>query len=553
MEEYKQWQSATNFCILRLSGESGTGKSVVTSMIIQKMLESYQNANEAIVLFYYCLSTGNLGGPTTAGRAIHELVYHLYEHTRSDEDLLAQANRAFVKKEGRGRRAPVEDNSDRGSTNSNVRWPPMHEILISLLRVLDRDVYIVVDALDECDQESLEELGKFFSVCAAEETPKVKVFVSSRPEHHVDMHLGNHPVINLKQHNRRDIARHIDDAMTSLSLTSIERTKVRAVLVDRADGQFTYSNLALDILRQPWKRPIETVLEKFQNGVDRLYQDILQKVDPSYEDLAKTLLTWTLLKKGDLSVENFFDIYSQRYVATELATDTDENFAENTQKADANRVLSLYIDQVKKAAGNFVRVTGQGLLQVQHKNVRECFVRSKDPKRDAEDAYYVSEEDGHLSITLELLKNLNSDQFCRDYLLLATQESEGIRQGAEKTSDWSVWNTSNFLDRVTEASSDAVNSRQEDFEDNNTMDPTVFELDTVQVCNCFFSYSSLHQGIVLSCWSCISVRSFCNLPTELGFWVDAVCLYALSLLSAWVALVPKRIEIRHRLTQIKPY
>lgn len=206
----------------------------------------------------------------------------------------------------------------------------------------------------------------------------------------------------------------------------------------KAESQFTYIDQAIKILRQPWIRPVDTVLAKFQDGINRLHQETLRSTDANYKDLAEQALTWTLLKQDDLHISEFFDIFSRRYTADgtgadivdsgaeahELAkpapqpdktSDEDSKMEEDTEHVpdheSSGDLLQLYKDQIHKAAATFIGVSTGNTLAEGHQSVPDCFLKEEDDPTRVPGFFYISREQGHLRITLELLKALNSEAF----------------------------------------------------------------------------------------------------------------------------------------------
>ena len=54
---YRNWLASSRSSLLRLSGGSGLGKSVMTSTVISRLLEDRHETNSAVA-FFYCLNTG---------------------------------------------------------------------------------------------------------------------------------------------------------------------------------------------------------------------------------------------------------------------------------------------------------------------------------------------------------------------------------------------------------------------------------------------------------------------------------------------------------------
>ena len=248
--EYQQWLSAERSRLLRISGDSGCGKSVLTSNVIQNLLEGSGASDKSVVAYFYCVNTGNTDGTEKASRLLQDIVYQLYAHTRVHKDALAEANRLFMKNEGKdGGKAP----SERGTRKTIDLLGHPKDTLVDLVKILHHEqVFLIVDALDECVDRADEELLELFDFWLAAKDVKIKIFASSRPEHDIRKELDQYPTIDLAQHNNSDIARKIDTNLAQLTnLTTVERKRIKQRMIEKAEGQFTYVDLAIKILHQP--------------------------------------------------------------------------------------------------------------------------------------------------------------------------------------------------------------------------------------------------------------------------------------------------------------
>ena len=172
----------------------------------------------------------------------------------------------------------------------------------------------------------------------------------------------------------------------------------------------------------------------------------MRNTDINYKDLAIEVLTWTLLKQDDLSISDFYDIYSRRYTAVDKdeAVEVGERAAQEEQQGSTESTIAaniaLYSDQVQKAARTFVRITASNGLQEQHQNVRECFLAGLTGEIAEDGSYQISQVEGHLRIARELLRVLNSDEFAQEHMPVARiWESQETLASSQK-SNWEFWN-----------------------------------------------------------------------------------------------------------------
>ena len=233
----------------------------------------------------------------------------------------------------------------------------------------------------------------------------------------------------MDQNNGQDILSKTRSELAKIpGLTATERKLVGSAVVRKANNQFTYISLALDMFKRPWKRPVESVLTKFSEDLTEMYQQLLRDTDPAYAELARLTLRWTLLQEDDLPLATIFDVYSGRYL-TDVEENSDASPCEDGGELnDADE--KIFKDQIHQAVGQFINTSGRyNLLELNSNLVAECFIRNgvmpahtisnsashcskchQPLNRDK--AFYVYQED-HLLIATTILQHLNSSDFRR--------------------------------------------------------------------------------------------------------------------------------------------
>lgn len=480
-EEFTAWHETTVSDLLWLFARGGYGKSVLMSNVIRHIQEedSFQDQT-SVVTYFFCVNAGTADATHNIDRIKKDIIYALYETTKANHEVLVEANRLFVLKDKKHQpdaaQGSKSDSKGQRST-ANDGLPDLDDLLIGLARLLKRRLFIAIDALDECVGD-VEELFSSFDYWLEADGTDIKLLVSSRPEPHLVERLHNRRKIDVEKNTQLDIAKRTDAALAKIpGLDRSERKLVRSRIIEKAGGQFTYVNTATDFLRQPWDRPIENLLNRLQNNMDNLYQEALKNTDPRYMELAKSALTWTLLRKGSLDVVHFFDIYSKRYtfankvserekspeVEQDQTSDTpDSSEQEVAEYEERKRELAVeeerrktqeiehYREQIAKAAGNILVVNQHGFLEEKHQTVRECFIKSTNTAeletssnskstalnhedhicaichqdREARLDFVISKEQGHLEIALSLLENLNSAEFRDEFFYEPESEAE---------------------------------------------------------------------------------------------------------------------------------
>ena len=436
-DAYRQWLAASQSSILWLSGNAGCGKSVLLSSIIEN-LETNVSDDDIFVGYYYCTKLAQDEADVCSLRVKQNLVYSLYKQLK-EESRLATANTVFLGN-GRNQRQsqPAEAsaaktiNSSRkkGVRSSASGLPDLDGAIIALARLLDRPIYLIIDAPDLCSDFE-EGLKASIDIWSNEETLRIKVVVSTRPSSDLSNLSTSVQKINVDQNNRQDILSKTKSELAKIpGLTATERKLVGDAVAKKANNQFTYIALALNQFKQPWKRPVESVLAKLSEDMTEMYQQLLRDINPAYAELARLALQWTLLKEADLPLATIFDVYSGRYLK-DAQQNSDASTCEDGEELNYpdEKILK---DLIHKAVGQFINTSGpNNLLEIDSKLVADCFTRNGAiPKHtasnsaarcnechqplDRDEAFYVYEED-HILIATTILQHLNSSDFRKDH------------------------------------------------------------------------------------------------------------------------------------------
>lgn len=184
----------------------------------------------------------------------------------------------FLKNEGKDGKAGPSGRERRKDKSIDFLGNP-NETLIELAKCLPHEeIFLIIDALDECTHRIEERLFECLRNLLKANEVKFKVLVSSRPERDVTNELEPYLEKDLSKHNHEGIVKRVDAALKDLvNLTPIQRMRVKQEMISKAESQFTYIELAVGILRQPWVRPVNNVIAKFEKGVARLYQETVKK------------------------------------------------------------------------------------------------------------------------------------------------------------------------------------------------------------------------------------------------------------------------------------
>lgn len=171
-----------------------------------------------------------------------------------------------------------------------------------MARLLDKKIYLVIDALDECaDRKDTRFLKALKEMLSSPEISSFEfhVLICSRPEPDIGDHLTGYPVIKVEEHNGPDIQHAARLKLNDLpGLSSPERALACEAIVKKAKGLFRCVDPAIEFLKKPLQRPLEKALRRLPDGLDNSYQQILRHTDPEYLDLLKVALYWRYVRSS---------------------------------------------------------------------------------------------------------------------------------------------------------------------------------------------------------------------------------------------------------------
>lgn len=190
------------------------------------------------------------------------------------------------------------------------------EIFCAAIQDYDRlqGVYLVVDALDECEEASMGQLLKLFEdhfnsrLSDCSNTPFLKVLATSRPYAKIERLLQPcEPSFCIRLKTKKnekkingDIVLFISQKINELraSLGSSLLQEIEEILTAKADGMFLWVSLVIEDL-QLGNTPVEKIREKLKGvptGLDHLYRQLIDQLNrnPDIAKMATKILTWVV-------------------------------------------------------------------------------------------------------------------------------------------------------------------------------------------------------------------------------------------------------------------
>ncbi|SCV34434.1 related to vegetatible incompatibility protein HET-E-1 [Fusarium fujikuroi] len=284
-EKFIQWEESLSSVTI-LYGNPGAGKTFLISRVVDYSIGKAE-PSEALA-FFYCKRDE--------------------ENRRNPRDILRSILRQLatpIRETGGGMiHIALKDLPNTLALNGTSLDVSTCESWIQKLIEDYSKTTIIVDALDECDRITREELIRVLSNLT-NGSAKLRVFISSRPDEDILRHFKETPVMEMQAtDNEEDISSFVEDRLfrdTRWGDMSPEfQQKVKSVFHEKSQGMFQWAALQVDQIRRLklWsQRSIREQLKTSPIGLKGAYDVVwnqIQEMSPYEEQLARRALQWAL-------------------------------------------------------------------------------------------------------------------------------------------------------------------------------------------------------------------------------------------------------------------
>jgi len=182
---YEMWKYSTRTPFLWLNGGPGTGKSILTSLVIDDIMIETRKRNGPPLAYFYCSrdsSEPRRGDSTEVLLSIlRQLLSNGHEYS-GDESLILSLSHWQL---------PLKmDATNRLDQSESIA------IITDICSI--RGAYIIIDALDECSAKHRENLMDSLDIICKNTTSIVNIFISSRPnDYDIKTHFTEIPRVEI--------------------------------------------------------------------------------------------------------------------------------------------------------------------------------------------------------------------------------------------------------------------------------------------------------------------------------------------------------------------
>ncbi|CEF76425.1 hypothetical protein SNK05_004413 [Fusarium graminearum] len=348
-ETYQRWvktKKQTLFC----QGIPGAGKTILTSVVIHDIGQRLR-------------SDGSIG------------IAYIYCNYRNQDDQKADKILASLVKQLAERQAifpkVIQDLYDRHKRNKT--WPLIGEIseaLQSLIKIHDR-VYIIIDALDECQTSGGIRSQLLKQLVDLKENFETNLFMTSRYMPDIEETLHGEMMQLEVRACEEDVGNYLDSRLTSLSelvkKNNDLRDEIRAKIIKAVDGMFLLAELHVRSLEGMFlPNQIRHALETLPTGTtayDKTYEGAMKRIESrvNTKEFAKKILTWIICARRPLETSELRHALAVKHGDTDL---------------DENNLPEIG-DIITVCAGLVVADKKSNIVRLAHYTTQQYFERTK--------------------------------------------------------------------------------------------------------------------------------------------------------------------------------
>lgn len=329
--QFTEWLNSDKSQLLRLTGGPGIGKTMIATFLIDELKERAQYFESALFAFFFCDNKDERQRTATA--VLRSLLVQLLRQQPSFFDYMQPEYEKY--------------GEDKFKSVFCLDFGALWMVFEAILRdPAERTIIIIIDALDECEEESKSNLVKvlhdLFDPNSRNNKGKsntlvqsVKIIIAHRPEPSMEKGFlhGTQPLKVDGGLINRDLSKFIKEKtkklQDDLDLDSEKTDQIRDALERKAEGMFLWVSLVLgDMDRRDTQGNITDLLDKLQSGLPETFGRILRKIKSAHGHVASFILRIIFIAPRPLIVDELAIICVLglgAYDKTTLPTDRDLN------------------------------------------------------------------------------------------------------------------------------------------------------------------------------------------------------------------------------------
>lgn len=311
--QYMKWQDGDDLGLLLIKGGAGKGKTMMSIGLIERIPRPQDNT--IIITYFFCQNADH--ELNTIESIIKGLILRL---VNQQEQLTASLRRRWD---------PAHRRFE-GVTSWRMLW----DIYLEMLdRCQCQRVYVVVDALDECEDEGMADFFKLIIRTGLYQPSKIKWLLTSRPLDSAEQELlaGADQVLVSLELNSKHVAEAVKTYIAykaaeldrRQSYGSKLRQEVENELRDRAEETYLWVSLACKRLEGVRRDKALKTIRELPPGLPAFYRRIFDQLRRGESEIVENclrLLKVMMLAYRPLDVREVYSVtgFSDREVAVDV-------------------------------------------------------------------------------------------------------------------------------------------------------------------------------------------------------------------------------------------
>ncbi|KAG8830164.1 hypothetical protein FRC17_005292 [Serendipita sp. 399] len=308
-EQFKTWMGEDEK-ILWLNGIPGAGKTVLSSTVIEHLIGQCTDGTDNRIAYYYFDFRSH--EKQTASGCLKSILRQLCQYDAVPaviQKLYADCKRAE---------------------------PSLSQLRTTLVDVLSDGCkyFIVIDALDECQEEGKElernDFFEFLKDVVFSATARYSIFIASRPEVDIKRSLSELNAVDFDIQQKpvdADIRLHVRACLEKEARfkkwPSAVKTQIEDKLAAGANGMFRWAVCQLDTLKTYSSKPANALreLEYLPKTLDDTYSRILTRIPSGYQRELKTILMFLAFSTRPMTIQEVAEATAVNLESRTFSTD----------------------------------------------------------------------------------------------------------------------------------------------------------------------------------------------------------------------------------------
>ncbi|QGA20934.1 hypothetical protein EYB26_008644 [Talaromyces marneffei] len=295
--EFQQWLKQSNqtlFC----PGMPGAGKTMITSMVIHYLHNTFRNDGAVGIAYLYC------NFKRQDEQKFTDLVLSLLKQLVQEQSFMPNTVRELYDHHKPKRTRPSSE-----------------EILGALNKVATSysRTFVIVDALDECQVSNECRTRLVLEMLRFQRKTGANLFATSRFIHEIESSFHNSPILEIRA-NDEDVQKYLDDRLHNFrSLISKDLSlqgEIKSVIAKAVDGMFLLAQLYVDSLAyKTTSKAIRLALKDLEiesrtsdgdmksKALDHAYEQAMERINTQaveFRELARQVLSWITFARRPL-------------------------------------------------------------------------------------------------------------------------------------------------------------------------------------------------------------------------------------------------------------